>query len=316
MGRRRMISPSTLATPAAWHGGDIQGLLDQLDYLDELGVETIWLSPIFETRDRDFMGHGAFHGYWVEDLAAVGPALWHPRRATKPSPKNSTSATMKLMLDLVVNHVGYEAPILLEKPEWFNSYGTIEDWNDPFQLTHHEVHGLPDLNQDEPEVYDYLLKTSLAWIDELELDGFRLDAVKHVGLDFWGRFNRELLAHKAKLSLLGELYDGSPKVVDQVQREGSFTQMFDFPMAFALRDVFCEQKPVGHIAAVLSNDRLYTDPSSLVTFVDNHDLPRITSLCQGDTDAVARALTTQFALRGHPGALLWHRGRLARRPRT
>jgi len=77
--------------------------------------------------------------------------------------------------------------------------------------------------------------------------------------------------------------------------------MFDFPLSFALRDVFCEDRPLGRIGAVLAADRLYADPArTLVTFIDNHDLPRVLSLCGGDVARVQHALTAQFAMRGVP----------------
>jgi len=133
------------------------------------------------------------------------------------------------------------------------------------------------------------------------VDGFRLDAVKHVPLGFWTRFNSALSAEFPGLVLLGEHYDGAPAAVEKTRREGGFTQMFDFPLSFALREAFCEGQAVGRIGAVLASDRLYADPArTLVTFIDNHDLPRVLSLCGDDLARVRHALTAQFALRGTP----------------
>ncbi|MDX9721078.1 MAG: alpha-amylase family glycosyl hydrolase [Myxococcota bacterium] len=286
------------ADPAAWHGGDLRGVLERLDHLDRLGVESIWLSPIFQARDGDFMGHGAFHGYWTEDLRQLDP-----RFGTADELRELVDAAhargMRVLLDLVVNHVGYQAPLLSEHPDWFHDFGSIQNWNDAHELVVGEVHGLPDLAQENPEVYAYLLEASKGWL-ELGIDGFRLDAVKHVSLDFWSRFNQELLTLRPDLVLLGELFDGSPRSVNDYQRLGHFTHMFDFPMAFALRDVFCDGKSVGHIAAVMSNDRLYTEPSSLVTFLDNHDMSRVLSACGGELSRVRHALTAQLSVRGIP----------------
>jgi glycosidase len=285
--------------PAGWHGGDLQGVLDRLDYLQNLGVQTLWLSPIFQTRSAAFMGHGAFHGYWTTDLTRVDERFGDTGLLRKLAGELHRRR-MRLMLDLVVNHVGYEADLVEQKPEWFHRSGSITDWNDPIQIVEREVHGLPDLDQEQPEVYAYLVRAARQWLEEARVDGFRLDAVKHVPLAFWTRFNRELEGARPGLLTLGEHFDGDPLQVVRVQKQGGFSHMFDFPLAFALKDVFCEGQSPGKLAAVLSNDRLYPDPGRLVTFLDNHDLPRFRTACEGDLERVRHALTAQFALRGVP----------------
>ncbi|MEW5738733.1 MAG: alpha-amylase family glycosyl hydrolase [Myxococcota bacterium] len=133
-------------------------------------------------------------------------------------------------------------------------------------------------------------------------DGLRLDAVKHVPLDFWARFNGapELVGRLR----LGELLDGDPSEVARTWTKGGFTAMFDFPLGFAIADVFCRGESPAKLAAVLTNDRRYPDPTSLVTLVDNHDLPRIVSVCGKDEAKVAEALTFLLTARGVP-SLTW-----------
>jgi len=287
------------ADPAGWHGGDLQGVRARLDWLQAPGVKSLWLSPVFQGRAADFMGHGAFHGYWVEDLGRVDPRFGG-EGALRALVAEAHRRGLRVLLDWVVNHVGYEAPLVAERPAWFHHEGTIQDWDDPVQLVRREVHGLPDLAQENPEVHAHLLSAARRWLVELEVDGFRLDAVKHVGLDFWGRYNHELASLRPGLTLLGEHYEGSPRAVDEVWRRGAFTHMFDFPLAFALRDVFCDGRPAGLLGAVLADDRLYTDALRLVTFVDNHDVPRVRTACGGELERVARALTALLSLRGTP----------------
>jgi hypothetical protein len=126
--------------------------------------------------------------------------------------------------------------------------------------------------------------------------------VKHVPLEFWARFNAEPgIAHRLRL---GELLDGDASVVADTWRRGGFTAMFDFPLGFAIADVFCRNEAPAKLAAVLTNDRRYPDPSSLVTLVDNHDLPRIMSVCGRDEAKVAEALTFLLTVRGVP-SLTW-----------
>ena len=104
--------------------------------------------------------------------------------------------------------------------------------------------------------------------------------------------------------LLGELLDGDPGVVSRTWREGHFTSMFDFPLGFAIADVFCRGESPAKLAAVLTNDRRYPDPSALVTLVDNHDLPRIMSQCGGDVEKVKQALAFLISMRGVP-SIIW-----------
>jgi hypothetical protein len=104
--------------------------------------------------------------------------------------------------------------------------------------------------------------------------------------------------------LLGELLDGDPGAVAKTWREGRFTSMFDFPLGFAIADVFCRGESPSKLAAVLTNDRRYPDPSRLVTLVDNHDLPRILSQCGGDVEKVKQALAFLISMRGVP-SIIW-----------
>jgi glycosidase len=286
--------------PQAFHGGDLAGLLERLDYLQELGVGAVWLSPVFKMRTQKFFGHGAFHGYWVEDPWELEPRMGDLALLKKLSDELHRRQ-MKLVLDIVLNHVGPDAPLVKERPHWFHRKGPLEDWSDPVQLVEHDVHGLPDLAVEREEVYQFLLGASKKWIDAVRPDGFRLDAVKHLPLSFWRRFNADIRRHAGPdFLLLGEMLDGDPAVLARTQREGAFGALFDFPLHFATQDVFCKDQSAARLGAVLSSDRLYPDAHTLVTLVDNHDLPRLASVCQGDLQRIQGALLFTFTARGRP----------------
>ncbi len=286
--------------PQAWHGGDLQGLTSKLDYLQALGVRTIWLSPVFQSRRQPFGGYAAFHGYWVQDPERIDTHFGGEQALAELSTQLHRRG-MHLLLDMVVNHVSFDSPLLAQHPEWFHHKGGITDWDSQEEVQTHDVHGLPDLAQERPEVFDYLVGASRKLISAAHPDGFRLDAVKHVPIDFWRRYNARLreLGGEGFITL-GEMFDGRPEVLAEVQRQGGFSHIFDFATAFALRDVFCGNAPLSRLAQVLFEDREYDDPSRLVTFVDNHDMPRILSACAGDVAATERALSAQFVLRGTP----------------
>lgn len=122
-------------------------------------------------------------------------------------------------------------------------------------------------------------------------------------LAFWAGFNEELARGGAGL-LIGELLDGDAAAVSRAWRQGRFTAMFDFPMGFAIADVFCRDQGPARLASVLTDDRRYPDPARLVTLVDNHDLPRVMSLCKGEPERVKAALAFLLTGRGVP-SLTW-----------
>lgn len=290
--------------PAAFHGGDLQGLRARLDWLQDLGVDAVWLSPVFAMRTAKYGEHGAFHGYWVERLDRVEPRFGG-EPALRALAEDLRARGMKLVLDVVLNHAAPDGELVRARPEWFHRQGGIQDWSDPLQLVTRDVHGLPDLAQERDDVYRYLLDGTLRWVRALGAYGLRLDAVKHMPLDFWARFARDVRAEAPRAPwLLGELLDGDAPLLARTWTGGGFDTLFDFPLAFALADVFCRGAAPERLAAVLAHDRLYPDPSALVTLLDNHDLPRVASLCGGDGAKVQAALTALFALRGVP-SLTW-----------
>jgi len=290
--------------PSAFHGGDLRGVIEHLDYLQALGVRTVWLSPVFSMRTEKFYDWGAFHGYWVQDLQRI-----EPRFGTEAELRELSDALhargMRLLLDVVWNHVAMDAPLQAEHPGWFHQEGGIQDWNDPHQLVFGEVHGLPDFAQENPEVYDYLLGSSRHWIEVARPDGFRVDAVRHMPKDFLARMSRDLRSEAGDgFLLLGEDFQGDPVALAETFREGGFGAMFDFPMHYAMLDVFCDDRHPGRLGAMLSGDSAYPDAQHLVTFLDNHDLSRIATRCHGDLSRVRRALAFQLTTRGIP-ALTW-----------
>ncbi|NMO13768.1 glycosyl hydrolase [Pyxidicoccus fallax] len=284
----------------AFHGGDLQGVIDRLDGLRKLGVRTVWLSPVFQMRTEKFYGYGAFHGYWVEDFGKVEPRFGDEALLTTLA-EELRRRDMRLVLDVVLNHVGPETRLVREKPEWFHGLGPIDNWDNPRELVMKDVHGLPDLAVEKEEVYAHLLEHSRRWVDAVRPAGYRLDAVKHMPLKFWARYNDDLRAHAGRdFLLLGEMLDGDPVLLARTMEQGRFGTMFDFPLAFAMVDVFCRNRAPAHLGAVLFNDRLYPAPGSLVTMLDNHDLPRVMSECGGDVERVKRALAVQLTARGVP----------------
>ncbi len=290
--------------PTAFHGGDLQGVIDRLDYLQGLGVRTLWLSPIFAMRTEKFYDWGAFHGYWVEDPRELEPRFGDEALLRELSDQLHARG-MRLMLDVVWNHVAMDAALQAEEPDWFHPRRGIEDWDDPVELVTHEVHGLPDFAQEKPEVRDYLLFSSMKWLQVAQPDGFRVDAVRHMPDTFLADMSEQLHGVAGPgFTMLGEDFQGDPVALAETWGAGGFDTMFDFPLHYAMIDVFCDDRHPGRLAAMLSGDEAYPDPQRLVTFLDNHDLPRIMSRCHGDLGRVRKALAFQMVTRGIP-AITW-----------
>lgn len=288
------------ADPVAFHGGDVRGVLDHLADLQDLGVETVWLTPVSAMRSQPFHGHGAFHGYWTERLDAM-----EPRFGTEAELRALSDALhgrgMKLWLDMVYNHVAPDGALQRERPGWFHPPEPIADWSDPRQRVEGQVHGLPDLDQSNPEVFEYLLGASRRWLEVANPDGFRVDAVRHMPADFVAALGDALrpLAPRG-FEIVGEVFDGDPRALAHAAWSAHLDRVFDFPLHYAMVDTFCKGGHPGALGAVFAQDGRFAHPERNVTFLDNHDLPRVLAQCAGDSSRVATALEFMFSARGAP----------------
>ena len=283
-----------------FHGGDIAGLLQNLGYLEELGVTGIWLSPFFTNRPDRFFKHQPYHGYWVHDFWSVDSRFGSEAELVELR-RRLRQSDMKLLLDMVVNHMGYDAPFVEANPDWFNPPLDIADWNDKDQLTNRRIFGLPDFASQKPVVKTFFRLVARNWIERLEPDGFRLDAVKHVPLDFWRDFNASSQEQGGPgFLLLGEYLHGDPQATLEVWKSGKFNSLFDFPLYYSMKEVFAEGADMRRLASRIYFDRNYPDAGMLATFLDNHDLDRFITSCGGDEQKYRLALAFLLTARGIP----------------
>ncbi|MGB9464853.1 MAG: alpha-amylase family glycosyl hydrolase [Candidatus Acidiferrum sp.] len=326
------------SNPRAYHGGDLRGIRDHLLYLKDLGVTTLWLTPILKNGAAQ-----DYHGYGAVDLFAVDPHL-----GTIQEYQNLVSEAhkqgMKIFFDLVPNHVGPKHPWVAEPPlpDWFHGahqhhtsssegisgtfYGKTDKpaiTNDPFEtlvdphapprLSRNLTDGwffnvLPDLNTENPTVAEYLLQNSIWWAETSGLDGYRLDTFPYVSRKFWSTWHAGLHRIYPYLTTIGEVFHPDPSVTSffaggQKRFDGidsGLNTLFDFPMFFALRDVLLRDAPTGHIADVLRHDSMYVHPDSLVTFFANHDVPRLASAEGASPAKLKLAFGLTLTLRGIP----------------
>lgn len=285
--------------PTAFHGGDLRGIIDHVDHIDSMGIQTVWLTPISKMRTESINNHGAFHGYWVDEFDIIEPRFG----TTKDLLELKTvlhQRNMKLVLDVVLNHVGPDTTLTQQHPDWFHSLGDIKDWDDDEQCRTHDVHGLPDLAHENQKVADHLIEKSDKWIRSIQPDGFRIDAVRHIDPNFLSQYISVLKeTADPSFAFMGEVFNGNPHTVAMQAKRTGLTHVFDFPMHFAMTDTMCNDGDLRQLAVILTQDRLYEDPHSLVTFLDNHDTSRIQTMCSkpGQVEKAVSLLTT---LRGIP----------------
>lgn len=253
------------------HGGDLKGVIEKLDYIKSLGTTAIWLTPVMEN------GKDGYHGYWINDFYKVDPHLG-TIDDLKLLVDEAHKRNMKVILDYVVNHVGYDSPWLNDEnyKDWFNENQEIFNWNDQAQVEKGWLMGLPDLNFDNPEVVDFFLENSLWWIKETGIDGYRLDTVKHVPKEFWSKFTSNILKNYPDFYFLGEVWSENTHYIKQYEDTG-ITGFTNYPLYKAITTTFNEYGKSSKLKNAIIADLDSLNNSKNAIFIDNHDNPRFIS---------------------------------------
>lgn len=258
-----------------YQGGDLRGVIDRLDYIKDLGMTTIWLSPPWANQTR-YENYEGFHGYWPVDHYRVDPRQGD-LQTMKELVEKAHEKGLKVVMDIALNHTAWEHPWRNDpaKRSWFHHNGNITDWEDPHQLENFDVLWLPDLAQENPEVERTLIDVGKFWIDQTGIDGFRLDAVKHVGRPFWQKFTAAMHEHAGPdFLILGEDLHGSADHVARYQHEG-MQGMLDFPLYFSIRDTIGRGGSMRYLADRLAEENGKFDSTRMLgLFLDNHDVNR------------------------------------------
>ena len=316
--------PSQRSLPRGWHGGDFRGIQKHLAYLKHLGITTIWTTPVYDNSG----GTEDYHGYSATNMYAVDPhfgtladyiALAHAVHAEG----------MKLVLDTVPNHVGAANPWAKDPPTpaWFHgtvahhdpANGDFASLTDPHATWAQQkdirqgwfANVLPDLNQSNPLVSQYLIQNAVWWVETAGLDGLRLDTFPYVNRVFWHNFHAQLHQLFPHLTTVGEVFNPDPTLVSYfaggVARAGhegtvdtGLSTPFDFPMYFMLRRVLIQNQPMSNLETILRQDRLYPHPDRLVTFIGNHDTMRFLTVPGATIPDLKMAFALISTMRGMP----------------
>lgn len=314
--------PSTYdrANPHAYHGGDLRGILNHLGYLQQLGVTALWLTPILANDPKGT----DYHGYGATDMYAVDPRL-----GTLAEYRELSDAVhkrhMKLVFDDVPNHVGpnhiwaSDPPL----PDWFHGtaaqhldneylFRPTTDPHAPDQASHDALDGwfvnlLPDMNQQNPIVAQYETQNMIWWIEEVGIDGLRIDTFPYVQRDFWQTYLGTLKNLYPNLTSVGEVSDSDPTVnafyAGGRTLGGIDTHLetpFDYPLYYTLLDVLVKGKTMSVLENTLRQDWLYPHPEALVPFIGNHDQIRFLSLPNATPALLRLGFGLIMTLRGMP----------------
>ena len=255
----------------AFQGGDLQGVIQQLDYIKSLGATAIWLTPIMEN------GPNGYHGYWIYDFYKVDPHFGD-LETFKTLVAEAHKRDIKVILDYIVNHTGYDSPWLEdpEKKAWFNPNKPINNWKDKKEVELGWLAGLPDLDQTNPEVEKYFVDNAIWWIDETGIDGFRLDTVRHVSHDFWKTFSSAIKEKHPDFFLLGEVWEQNTKTLESYHQDG-IDSITNYALFQGIENAFRLQTAPSSLVNALKKETAFTQPTQNAIFIDNHDNSRFMS---------------------------------------
>jgi glycosidase len=315
-----------------YHGGDLAGVRQRLPYLKELGITAIWMNPIYDNTNQldtrevyDGKPTTAYHGYHAIDYYAVDEHLGDTA-GLRRLVDDAHAHGIKVILDMVANHTSAYHPWVADSPTptWYNGTARshlANNWQtwtlaDPYAtpamrrpvLEGWFIDILPDLNQEDPEVARYLVQNTLWWVGMSGIDGIRQDTWPYVPRSFWRDWMNAIKREHPTLRVVGEVFDGDPTMIaffegGRPQFDGiddRVDALFDFPLFFSMRNAFAQGKPVRDVAQMLSRDRLYRDPSSLVTFVGLHDVARFMNEPGATVEGLKLAYTFLLTARGTP----------------
>ena len=312
------------ANPIGRHGGDIQGIIDHLDYLNDLGVTALWVNPLVENNTPRL----SYHGYSATDHYTIDPRFG-TNHLYQTLVNQAHRRGLKVIMDHVNNHISINHPWMknLPTPDWLN--GTVAD----HQISHHynvqvnDIHAdptakvnaehawfndeMPDLNQRNPLVATYLIQNTLWWIESAGIDGIREDTYAYSNPEFLSDWAAAILREYPSFNIVGEVWISDPAFLAPFQHDSFFPKrrdsnlpaVTDFGLLEAFTQVFGGGASLQTLYNCLAKDFLYPHANNLMTFLDNHDTRRIMFLTDGDIKRTQLGLTILLTTRGIPQIL-------------
>ena len=322
-----MLETADRSNPERRQGGDIQGVMDHLGYIKDLGMTAIWFTPIIENDMTP--EYGAYHGYAATDLYRVD-RRYGSNEEYKALIQKTHEKDMKVIMDMIHNHIGDQHWWMDDLPtaDWVHDiekYGTTNFrgavGSDPYASDYDSdklmngwfVPEMPDLNQKNELLADYLIQNTIWWIEYSGIDGIRMDTYVYPDQEYMARWAKEVLEAYPNFNIVGESWVNTVPAEAYWQYDGPglddgydshLPSVTDFQIANAARQAFNEDfgwlTGLSKLYYVLSQDFVYADPMLNVIFLDNHDMGRIFETVGKDEDYFKMAYAFLMTTRGIP----------------
>jgi len=306
------------------HGGDIQGIINHLDYIADMGFTQIWSMPMLENAMPDY----SYHGYSITDYYKIDPRYGTNAQFVELSNKAADKG-VGMIMDMVLNHIGSHHPWMADMPskDWINNDGVFvgtthkrEALHDPHAVqsdiegfsTGWFVPTMPDLNQTNPHLSNYLIQNAIWWVEFANLSGIRVDTYSYSDKGFLSEWTSRLMDEYPALNIVGEEWSVNPAITAYWQAESyrfddyqsALPSVMDFPLQEAVGRALKSDESwnAGLITLyqMLATDFLYGDPNNLVVFADNHDMSRVYSQVNENIDQWNMMMTFFLTSRGIP----------------
>ncbi len=313
--------------PGGRHGGDIQGIINNLDYLQSLGVTALWSTPLCEDNDKGY----SYHTYGQSDVykidARYGTNEEYVRLSSEMKKRN-----MKLVKDYVTNHWGAEHWMFKDMPtyDWFHQFPGYKQSN--YRMTTQYdtnasaidaklcmdgwfVPSMPDLNQSNPLVLNYLTQNAIWWIEYADLDGFRVDTYSYNDKEGISKWTKAITDEYPYFNIVGEVWMHDQAQISYWQKNSPIAKIqsynsylpsvMDFTMHDVFGNVFNEDQTNWNDGMFkfyenFVNDFLYDNPNNLLIFAENHDTNRFNYIYKNDFNKYKMAMTILATMRGIP----------------
>lgn len=306
------------------HGGDIRGIINSLDYLQEMGFTAVWLNPVLENN----MTQVSYHGYSTTDFYKVDPRYGSNEEYRQLNDELDKRG-MKLIMDMIFNHCGSEHWWMEDMPMsgWINNYPE-------YKITSHRrtvnqdphaseadfkamvegwfVPTMPDLNQQNPFMAKYLIQNSIWWIEYVGLEGIRQDTWPYPDKNMMSEWTQRVLKEYPGFNIVGEEWSLNPAIVSYWQKgkyntdgyQCHLPSLMDFPLQNAVSSALKNDETWGtglvQLYETLASDFLYPDAGNLVVFPDNHDMSRFFVQVGEDVDLLKMGVAFFLTTRGIP----------------
>ena len=315
----RLEGPDGKFANAGYMGGDFKGILQNIDYIKDMGFSAIWITPVLDNPDQGFTGDepisyggmfkdggkSGYHGYWATNFYKADEHLVSDDLTVSDFTSAMHDAGFKVVFDIVANHGTPSWTMPIDQPGYGELYDkdgnlvadhmnlppeSLDPENEPLHRFFHpypDLVKLSNLNEHHPDVQEYLINSYLYWIEQ-GADAFRIDTIRHVSHDFWRTMSDRIRAEHPGFYMFGESFQYDANFIAQhTQPKNGGISVLDFPMQKAMVSVF--ENADSDFATLADTLYLthgpYHNPYELTTFYDNHDMARMNASDEGFIDA-------------------------------